>query len=60
MIMTRPNLYSNKQVLLVFTFIEWWMKKNDFTFKISQLYLRKVSVVNVEVITGRRHSYIST
>lgn len=58
--MTRPNLYSNKQVLLVFTFIEWWMKKNDFTFKISQLYLRKVSVVNVEVITGRRHSYIST
>ena len=60
MIMKRPNLYSNKQVLLVFTFIEWWMKKNDFTFKISQLYLRKVSVVNVEVITGRRHSYIST
>lgn len=58
--MTRPNLYSNKQVLLVFTFIEWWMKKNDFTFKISQLYLRKVSVVNVEVITGRRHSYVST
>lgn len=58
--MTRPNLYSNKQVLLVFTFTEWWMKKNDFTFKISQLYLRKVSVVNVEVITGRRHSYIST
>lgn len=58
--MKRPNLYSNKQVLLVFTFIEWWMKKNDFTFKISQLYLRKVSVVNVEVITGRRHSYIST